>query len=406
MARDAGPGRTVAVIGAGIGGLSAALTLLQAGFDVHVYEQAPALAEVGAALQVTPNASRVLHRLGLAQALQEAGTKSLAWHHRRWDDGRTLLRTPLAAALEARFGFPHYQLRRADLLAVLLRRLPADRLHVGRRFSGFAEHGDRVQVQFADGQVLDVDLLVGADGIHSTVRTQLFGPESPHFTGCAAVRALISADRLHDLALDTTSEVWMGPGRHLVHYFVGGGRLLNVVAVTDRDTWTREFWSDRGNPADAVAAFAGWHPQVRSILEAVDDVYIWALLDRAPMPRWSAGRVTLLGDACHAMLPFMAQNAAQAIEDAATLAACLAGEGTDVGDALRRYERLRIPRTARLQALSAENKTRFHLPDGPEQRARDAQMATGSTDWSYDAVAWIYDHDASSLTQNLGATPD
>ncbi len=388
---------SVAVIGAGVGGITAALILLDAGFDVHVYEQAPALAEVGAALQVTPNASRILHRLGLADALADVGVRSLAWHHRRWDDGRTLLLTPLGGALEARFGFPHYQLRRADLLAVLLRALPAKRLHVGRRFAAFVDHGDRVEVRFADGHLLDVDVLIGADGIHSTVRTQLFGPQAPRFTGCAAVRALIPADRVRDLALETTSQVWMGPGKHLVHYFVSGGRLLNVVAVMERETWTRESWSDRGNPADAVAAFEGWHPQVRRVLEAVDDVYIWALLDRAPMPRWSIGRVTLLGDACHAMLPFMAQNAAQAVEDAATLTACLAERHTDLGDALVRYERLRIARTARLQALSAQNKARFHLPDGPQQRERDADMATGTTDWSHEAVEWIYGHDAGML---------
>ena len=387
---------TVAVIGAGVGGLSTALSLLDAGFDVHVYEQAPALAEVGAALQVTPNASRILHRLGLAQALELAGVKSLAWHHRRWDDGRTLLRTPLAGPLEARFGFPHYQLRRADLLAVLLSGLPPDRLHLGHRLTSFTAYDDHVELRFP-GRALDVDVLIGADGIHSTVRTQLFGPEAPRFTGCAAVRALVPADRLAELSLERTSQVWMGPGKHLVHYFVSAARLLNVVAVMERETWTRESWSDRGNPAEVAAAFDGWHPQVRRIVQAVDDVFIWALLDRAPMAQWSAGRVTLLGDACHAMLPFMAQNAAQAIEDAAGLAACLAEADDGLPEALVRYEQLRIPRTARLQALSAANKDRFHLPDGPEQRARDAQMATGSTDWSYEAVAWIYDHDAGRL---------
>ena len=270
---------------------------------------------------------------------------------------------------------------------------------------GLVEQPDGVQVRFSDGQQAEADLLIGADGIHSTVRTELFGSEAPHFTGCAAVRALVPAERLGELSLEATSQVWMGPGRHLVHYFVSGGHLLNVVAVIDRDSWTRESWSDRGNPADALAAFEGWHPQVRRILEAVDDVYIWALLDRAPMRRWSLGRVTLVGDACHAMLPFMAQNAAQAIEDGATLAACLADADDGVPEALIRYEQLRIPRTARLQALSTENKNRFHLPDGPAQLERDAQMATGTTDWSYEAVAWIYDHDAGVLAPNHGVVP-
>ena len=175
------------------------------------------------------------------------------------------------------------------------------------------------------------------------------------------------------------------------------GRLLNFVAIVEQDTWTRESWTDRGEVADALAAFEGWHPQVPGILRAVDETFIWALFDRAPLDRWSVGRVTLLGDACHPMLPFMAQGAAQAIEDGATLAACLAALPGDPPGALRRYEGLRLPRVSRLQAMSAENKNRFHLPDGPEQQARDAAMATGATDFSYRAVAWIYEHDAAAL---------
>jgi salicylate hydroxylase len=226
------------------------------------------------------------------------------------------------------------------------------------------------------------------------VRGLLFGRERPRFTGCVAYRGLVPVERLRDLALEVTAQVWMGPGRHFVHYFVRDRSLVNFVAIVEQDTWTRESWTDRGDLADALAAFEGWHPHVRAILSAVDETFIWALFDRAPMPRWSVGRVTLLGDACHAMLPFMAQGAAQAIEDGATLAACLARAGSDIPGALRRYERQRIARTSRLQAMSAGNKTRFHLPDGPEQLERDARKAAGSTDWSFDAVAWIYEHDA------------
>ena len=173
----------------------------------------------------------------------------------------------------------------------------------------------------------------------------------------------------------------MGPGSHFVQYFVQGGRLVNFVAIIERDTWTRESWTDRGEVADAVAAFAGWHPQVRAILGSVDSTFIWALFDRPPLPHWSAGRVTLLGDACHAMLPFMAQGAAQAMEDGAALTACLTREA-DIPAALRRYEEIRLPRASRIQAMSATNKTRFHLPDGPEQQERDALMESGSTDWA------------------------
>ncbi|WIM97883.1 FAD-dependent monooxygenase [Actinoplanes oblitus] len=382
------------VIGAGIGGLSAALSLLAAGFDVRVYERATALSEVGAGIQLSPNATRVLHGLGLEKELALTAVKPLAFHQRRWDDGRTLQRAPLGEPVEARFGFPYYHMHRADLLAVLAGALPAERLHFGHRLTGITDRGDRVSAHFAGHADADADVLIGADGIHSPVRAALFGPEEPRFTGCVAYRGLVPADRVRHLPLEVTVDAWLGPGRHFVHYFVSGGRVLNFVAVIEQDAWTHESWTDRGDPADALAAFDGWHPQVREILRAVDETFVWALFDRAPLHRWSRGRVTLLGDACHAMLPFMAQGAAQAIEDGATLAACLAGAGADPAGALRRYETRRLGRTARLQAMSAANKTRFHLPDGPDQRDRDAGLAAGATGWSFDAIAWLYEHQA------------
>jgi salicylate hydroxylase len=390
----------VGVIGGGIGGLSAALSLLRAGFDVHVYERAQVLGEVGAGVQVSPNASRILHGLGLADALARTGVKPLAWHQRRWDDGRTLLRTPLAEPLEARFGYPHYQMHRADLLDALAAAVPAQRVHLNHRLLDLTDHGDRVEARFANGERAEVDALVGADGIHSPVRAALFGPDRPRFTGCVAYRGLVPADRLRDLDLEVTAQIWLGPGQHFVHYFVRRQTLVNFVAVVERESWTRESWTDRGDLAEALAAFDGWHPQVRSMLRSVEETFIWALFDRAPLDRWSRGRVTLLGDACHPMLPFMAQGAAQAVEDGATLAACLTDANADVPTALDTYQRLRIPRTARLQGMSSANKTRFHLPDGPLQQSRDAEMATGTTDFSFDAAAWIYEHDAarSSLT--------
>jgi salicylate hydroxylase len=387
----------VAVVGGGIGGLTAALSLLRAGFDVHVYERAAELAEVGAGVQISPNASRVLHGLGLADELARTGVKPLAWHQRRWDDGRTLLRTPLAEPLEETFGFPHYQMHRADLLAALASALPSERVHLRHRLIDVCERGDRVEARFANGARVDADVLVGADGIHSVVRGVLFGPDEARFTGCTAYRGLVPEQRLRELALEVTAQVWMGPGRHFVHYFVSQRSLVNFVAVIEQDTWTGESWTDRGEVTDALAAFEGWHPQVRTILGSVDETYIWALFDRPPLERWSVGPITLLGDACHPMLPFMAQGAAQAIEDGATLTACLAKFDSDIPTALHHYEQLRLPRASRLQALSTANKTRFHLPDGAHQRERDIQMATASTDFSFDAVAWIYQHDATTV---------
>jgi 2-polyprenyl-6-methoxyphenol hydroxylase-like FAD-dependent oxidoreductase len=390
---------SIGVIGGGIGGLAAGLSLLRAGFDVHVFERAAAPREVGAGIQVSPNASRVLHRLGFAEELARMGVRPVALHQRRWDDGRTLLRTPLGDAVVEAFGFPHYQMHRADVLSTLARALPAERLHHGHRLVTLTQPSDRVQATFDNGEAATFDVLVGADGIHSTVRSILFGAERPRFTGCIAYRGLVPVERLAHLDLEVTTQIWMGPGGHFVHYFVRNRQLVNFVAVVEQDSWTRESWTDRGDVADALAAFAGWHPQLHEILRSVDETFIWALFDRAPLPQWSSGRVTLVGDACHPMLPFVAQGAAQALEDGAALTSCLTQhEDRPISESLRMYETVRKPRASRLQSRSEVNKTRFHLPDGAAQRERDEQMAGGGTDFSIKAVEWIYAHDAREVT--------
>lgn len=389
---------SIAVIGGGIGGLTAALCLLKVGFDVHVYEQAQTLREVGAGIVISPNATRILDGLGLGQEMAKLGVAPLAWHQRRWDDGRTLQCTRLGDDVVSRFGFPHYQSHRADVQAMLARALPAERLHVGHRLTNLIDHGDHVDAQFANGTHVTADLLVGADGIHSTVRTLLFGPDKPRFTGIVAYRGLVPSERVQHLGLDVTMQIWMGPGKHFVHYFVQSRRLVNFACQIEQATWKGESWTDRGEVADALAAYKDWHPQVTGIIGAVDETFIWALFDRAPLPRWSVGRVTLLGDACHPMLPFMAQGAAQAIEDGATLAAILSKtDRQHIPQALVAYETVRLPRTSRIQAMATDNKTRFHLPDGPAQKRRDAQMAAGGTDWAFQAIAWVYDHDAAAV---------
>lgn len=386
----------IAVIGGGLGGLAAALALHRAGFAVDVFEQAPQLNEVGGGINLGPNAARILYRLGLGAALDRDAVRPASAHVRRWDDGRTLQRAPLNPRCVELYGAPHLTAHRADLQRIIAAGLPPERLHLGRRLVGLADHGDAVEARFADGGSIRADILVGADGIHSTVRTLLFGAEDPRFAGCVAYRGLVPNERIADLGLERGNQSWLGPGGHLVHYFVSGGRLLNFVGWTEHDTWNREDWTDRATIARALAAFGDWHPQVRRIIAAADTCFIWALFDRDPLPRWSVGRVTLLGDSCHPMYPFMAQGAAQAIEDGACLAALLA-QGGDPVETLQRYERIRLPRVTRLQQMSRANKHRYHMPDGPEQEERDRAMVA-NRERAPETMQWLFGFDAADLS--------
>jgi len=384
----------IVVIGGGLGGLSAALHLLKAGFDVQVYEQAPRITEIGAGIQISPNASRLLIRLGLKPAMDRVGVFPQFVHQRRWDDGRTLQRAPIGKQVEETFGAPYYHFHRADLAGVMADALPPERVHVGHRLVGLEQKGGRAVARFENGASAEAELLVGADGIHSRVRHLTFGPEKPRFTGCVAWRGLVPAERIRHLGIEVASHNWMGPDGHVVHYWVAAQRFVNVVCVTERGTWTSESWTDKGSVAEALARYEGWHPSVRALIGSFPETFIWALHDRAELPRWTEGCVTLLGDACHPMLPFMAQGAAQSIEDGATLAALLAALPDDLPIALKRYEALRKPRATRLQQASSANRVRFHLHDGPEQQARDAALAT-SGDRSIANIGWLYMHDAS-----------
>jgi salicylate hydroxylase len=384
------------VVGAGIGGLTAALALRAAGLDVTVYEQADALREVGAGIQLAPNATRLLHRLGLAAARARVGVRPDAIEHRRWQDGRVLLRQPLGETCERTFGAPYYHLYRPDLLEVLAGALPAGVVRLGHRCAGIAQDANAVTLTFDGGVTARADVAIGADGIHSTIRSLLLGPESPRFSGSIAYRGLVPAGRLAPLELPRCSHGWLGPGRHFVHYYVGAGaRLVNFVAIVPAGDWRVESWSATGEVADAVAEFEGWHPTVRAIIGAAERTHRWALYDREPLATWSAGRVTLLGDAAHAMLPFMAQGACQAVEDAVVLAACLsAAEPEAVGGALRRYETIRKPRVWEVQRASYRNATTYHLPDGDGQRERDAAWAASASRGPYAERGWLFAHDA------------
>jgi salicylate hydroxylase len=383
----------IIIIGAGIGGLVAALTLGRSGFEVQVFEQASELREVGADVQISPNASRILHRLGLEEPLRRFGVRPLAVVIRRWDDGRVIARQPLADACERDFGAPYYHFHRAELLDVLSAAVPDGVLQLDHRCVALTQHRDRVEVEFHNGATADGEVVVGADGIHSTVREAILGPESARFSGHVAYRGLVPAARVAHLGLEVVASSWWGPNHHFVHYFVGAGaRYLNWVAATPGE-WRIESWTARGDVADALEEFEGWHPQVSAIIESADATNRWALYDRDSLSRWTVGRVTLMGDAAHAMLPYMAQGAVQSIEDAAVLAKCLErGDAHDIGAALRRYEQMRMPRTSRCQEGSRRNGVMYHLVDGEDQRNRDANLAS-STTAPLPQNAWLYGHD-------------
>ena len=387
---------SAAIIGGGVGGIAAALTLARVGYEVKVYEQSGNLAEVGAGIQIAPNASRILDRLDLTPALERVAVVADLFEFRRWADGRLVSATPLGDPIQRKFGFGYYQVHRADLLKLLFEALPGGCVEVGRRCIDLIESNNRVELRFADGGSASADVVVGADGIHSMTRDKFLARGPARFTGNVAFRALVPFEKIADLGLKRTITMHMGPGGHFIHYFVSAGRMLNVVLLRDETDWTRESWTDRGEIDEVRAGCRGWNETVVSIIGAMDVALKWALFDRMPLSQWSFGRVTLLGDACHPMLPYVAQGASQAIEDAGALAACLANSlADDPSSALRRYEALRLPRVSAVQAMARENAGRFHLPDGPEQCARDAAMASrfGLTP----AIDWLYGYDAEAI---------
>lgn len=383
----------IIIVGAGIGGLVAALTLRRAGHEVGMFEQASGLREIGAGIQISPNASRILERLGLASAMRQYGVRPVAVQIRRWDDGRILARQLLGDECERMFGAPYYHFHRAELLDLLLAHLPGGVVRLDHRCIGINQSSHRVEVKFHNGATAEADLVIGADGIHSTLRELILGAESPRFSGHVAYRGLVASHRLARLGLEINASSWWGPGHHFVHYFVGSGaRYVNWVAVVPGE-WRIESWTAPGEVTDALREFIGWHPQVSAIVSATETTNRWALYDRDPLPRWNVGRAVLLGDAAHAMLPYMAQGAAQAIEDAAVLARCLDSCGHELASALHRYESVRKPRATRCQEGSRRNGAMYHLADGKQQRLRDETLGSVTTA-PLPQNAWLYAHDA------------
>ncbi len=395
----------IAIAGGGIGGLAAAVALGRRGHEVELCERAARFGELGAGIQISANARRVLHGLGLAEAFAAIAVEPDRVVGRRWEDDRVLRTTPLGTFHAERYGATYANVARADLVDVLVGGVEALGC-VRTRFGASVESattrpaGGSPGLVLVDGTEIDADVVIGADGIHSRVRTALWGPGQSRFSGSVAYRALIPGDLVSGLPTEVTNR--MGPDRHVVSYFIGPGRRhLNLVCIAPEAHWDVESWTEPASVEVLREAFVGWSPGVRELLDRVaEPIFRWALHDREPLPAWGRDGVTLLGDACHPMLPFMAQGACQAIEDAAVLAHCLEGVSPDdeaVDAALARYEAARRPRTAEIQTLSWRNRTTFHLPDGEEQVRRDAVLSQPHDPTTMD---WLYGYDAATAVSD------
>ncbi|MGH8483684.1 MAG: FAD-dependent monooxygenase, partial [Pseudomonas sp.] len=349
----------IAINGAGIGGLTAAIALRQAGHTVTVFEQSKAFLRVGADINLTPTAVRALDGLGVGPAVRIPAARPTHRISRMWDSGEETSRLEMADAAESQYGAPQLTIHRADLLAALADVFPLQNVQFGKRAEQVVQDANGIELRFKDGSQHRADLLIGADGIHSVVRNALFGAEQPRFTGVVAYRAVVPLSKVAQVPNIQAFTKWWGPNpqSQIVTFPLNQGRDIFIFATTAQDSWHLESWTTAGDASELRSHYQDFHADARALLDACDDVLKTALYERDPLPFWSQGAITLLGDACHPMMPFMAQGAGQAIEDAVVLARHLEGVNTtaQIAVALQGYQQARLERTSQIQIGSRGN---------------------------------------------------
>ncbi|GAC28119.1 FAD-dependent monooxygenase [Brumicola pallidula] len=360
--------KKIVIAGAGIGGLCAALALAKRKFDVVVYEQSRQLGEVGAGLQLSPNAMHVLKALGIADEVKAKAFCPDSAVMRHYRTGKPYFTVPLGDNATQKYGANYLHIHRADLHAALHNACINMNvsIHLGHAIQSYQQTLKNLTIQLDNNESIIADLLIGADGIKSNVQACMLGQTAAEFTRQVAWRGVVEANKLPKELIKPNANLWVGPGKHFVSYFLRGGDLVNFVAVQERTDWQKESWNEPGDITELRETFVDWHPEVTELLKATEHCFLWALFDRKPLKQWSDRNVALLGDACHPMLPFLAQGAAMAIEDSYALAHCLAAD-TNTQAALQTYQNIRLPRTRNIQLNARKNAALYHVSSPIEQ---------------------------------------